>query len=109
MKKNYSEALIKTYLKINHSDPQKPLKKINQWIKNYGNQPELLTSAAKICKKAKLWDQAKDFIEEAINVNPTTENFFILGEILFHFGKIDSTCETYRKGLKIKITNESNE
>ena len=109
MKKNYSEALIKTYLKINHSDPQKPLKKINQWIKHYGNQPELLTSAAKICKKAKLWDQAKDFIEEAINANPSTENFFILGEILFHFGKIDSACETYRKGLKIKITNESNE
>ena len=53
MKKNYSAALIKTYLKINHSDPQKPLKKINQWLKNYGNQPELLTSAAKICKKAK--------------------------------------------------------
>jgi len=109
MKKNYSATLIKTYIKINHNDLQKPLKKINQWLKNYGNQPELLTSAAKVCKKAKLWDQAKDFIEEAINVNPTTENFFILGEILFHFGKIDSACETYRKGLKIKITNESNE
>ncbi len=109
MKRNYSEALIKTYLKINHSDPQKPLKKINQWIKDYGNQPELLTSAAKVCKKAKLWDQAKDFIEEAINVNPTTENLFILGEILFHFGKINSACETYRKGLKIKLSNESNE
>jgi len=109
MKRNYSEALIKTYLKINHSDPQKPLKKINQWIENYGNQPELLTSAAKICKKAKLWDQAKDFIEEAINVNPTTENLFILGEILFHFGKINSACETYRKGLNIKLSNESNE
>ncbi len=108
MKKNYSEILIKTYLKINHDDLQKPLKKIKQWIKKYGNQPELLTSAAKICKKAKLWDQAKVFIEDAISINPTAENFFILGEILFHFGKVDSACETYRKGLKIKITNEFN-
>ena len=41
-------------------------------------------------------------IERAIEIEPNDRNYFVLGEILFHFGKVDSACETYRKSIRAK-------
>ena len=57
---------------------------------------------AEVLMKDQRWEEAKECIEKAIEINPDSGNYFILGEILFHFGKVDSACETYRKSIRAK-------
>ena len=63
----------------------------NTWVKTFA------------AIKNEEWDEAKNLVEKAISIEAKEESFFILGEILFHFGKVDSACEAYRKGMKMKI------
>jgi HemY protein len=79
------------------------IKKLSHWIKKYPQQTELLLMTAKVRIKNEEWNEAKNLVEEAISIEATEESFCILGEILFHFGKVDSACEAYRKGMKMKI------
>ena len=81
---------------------EKVIKKISQWQKRYENNSKLMRIHAEILIKDQRWEEAKECIERAIEIEPNDRNYFVLGEILFHFGKIDSACETYRKSIRAK-------
>ena len=103
MKKEYSNDLVKTFIKIHSNQATDVIKKLSQWIEKYPQQTELLLMTAKVRIKNEEWHEAKNLVEKAISIETKEESFFILGEILFHFGKVDSACEAYRKGMKMKI------
>jgi len=97
LKKTFDEILVYTYISLNQDQSDKVIKKISQWQKRYENNSKLMRIHAEVLMKNQRWEEAKECIEKAIEINPDSKNYFILGEILFHFGKVDSACETYRK------------
>ena len=102
LKKTFDEILVYTYISLNQDQSDKVIKKISQWQKRYENNSKLMRIHAEVLVKNQRWEEAKECIEKAIEINPDSKNYFILGEILFHFGKVDSACETYRKSIRAK-------
>lgn len=102
LKKTFDEILIYNFISLNQDQPEKVIKKISQWQKRYENNSKLMRIHAEILIKDQRWEEAKECIERAIEIEPNDRNYFVLGEILFHFGKIDSACETYRKSIRAK-------
>ena len=102
LKKTFDEILVYTYISLNQDQSDKVIKKISQWQKRYENNSKLMRIHAEVLMKDQRWEEAKECIEKAIEINPDSGNYFILGEILFHFGKVDSACETYRKSIRAK-------
>ena len=102
LKKTFDEILVYTYISLNQDQSDKVIKKISQWQKRYENNSKLMRIYAEVLMKDQRWEEAKECIEKAIEINPDSKNYFILGEILFHFGKVDSACETYRKSIRAK-------
>ena len=102
LKKTFDEILVYTYISLNQDQSDKVIKKISQWQKRYENNSKLLRIHAEVLMKDQRWEEAKECIEKAIEISPDSRNYFILGEILFHFGKVDSACETYRKSIRAK-------
>lgn len=102
LKKTFDEILVYTYISLNQDQSDKVIKKISQWQKRYENNSKLMRIHAEVLMKNQRWEEAKECIEKAIEINPDSKNYFILGEILFHFGKVDSACETYRKSIRAK-------
>tara|TARA_Y100001947_G_C10346097_1_gene307852 strand:- start:2497 stop:3666 length:1170 start_codon:yes stop_codon:yes gene_type:complete len=102
LKKTFDEILVYTYISLNQDQSDKVIKKISQWQKRYENNSKLMRIHAEVLMKDQRWEEAKECIEKAIEINPDSKNYFILGEILFHFGKVDSACETYRKSIRAK-------
>ena len=102
LKKTFDEILVYTYISLNQDQSDKVIKKISQWQKRYENNSKLMRIHAEVLMKDQRWEEAKECIEKAIEINPDYGNYFILGEILFHFGKVDSACETYRKSIRAK-------
>ena len=102
LKKTFDEILVYTYISLNQDQSDKVIKKISQWQKRYENNSKLMRINAEVLMKDQRWEEAKECIEKAIEISPDSRNYFILGEILFHFGKVDSACETYRKSIRAK-------
>jgi len=102
LKKTFDEILIYTYISLNQDQSDKVIKKISQWQKRYVNNSKLMRIHAEVLMKDQRWKEAKECIEKAIEIDPDSRNYFILGEILFHFGKVDSACETFRKSIRAK-------
>ena len=102
LKKTFDEILIYTYISLNQDQSDKVIKKISQWQKRYENNSKLMRIHAEVLMKDQRWEEAKECIEKAIEISPDSRNYFILGEILFHFGKVDSACETFRKSIRAK-------
>ena len=102
LKKTFDEILVYTYISLNQDQSDKVIKKISQWQKRYENNSKLMRIHAEVLMKDQRWEEAKECIEKAIEISPDSRNYFILGEILFHFGKVDSACETYRKSIRAK-------
>ena len=102
LKKTFDEILIYTYISLNQDQSDKVIKKISQWQKRYVNNSKLMRIHAEVLMKDQRWKEAKECIEKAIEIDPDSSNYFILGEILFHFGKVDSACETFRKSIRAK-------
>ena len=102
LKKTFDEILVYTYISLNQDQSDKVIKKISQWQKRYENNSKLMRIHAEVLMKNQRWEEAKECIEKAIEISPDSRNYFILGEILFHFGKVDSACETYRKSIRAK-------
>ena len=102
LKKTFDEILIYTYISLNQDQSDKVIKKISQLQKRYVNNSKLMRIHAEVLMKDQRWKEAKECIEKAIEIDPDSSNYFILGEILFHFGKVDSACETFRKSIRAK-------
>ena len=102
LKKTFDEILVYTYISLNKDQSDKVIKKISHWQKRYENNSKLMRINAEVLMKDQRWEEAKECIEKAIEISPDSRNYFILGEILFHFGKVDSACETYRKSIRAK-------
>ena len=106
MKKNYAYSLVKMYTQLNIDDAQTSQKKISQWIKTHGNRDQLLIAAATICQKDKLWGQASRLLQESINITPSAEGLFKLGEVLSHLGKTESSNLAFKRALKLQSNLE---
>ena len=102
LKKTFDEILVYTFISLNQDQSDKVIKKISQWQKRYVNNSKLMRIHAEVLMKDQRWKEAKECIEKAIEIDPDSRNYFILGEILFHFGKVDSACETFRKSIRAK-------
>ena len=102
LKKTFDEILVYTFISLNQDQSDKVIKKISQWQKRYENNSKLMRIHAEVLMKDQRWEEAKECIEKAIEISPDSRNYFILGEILFHFGKVDSACETFRKSIRAK-------
>ena len=102
LKKTFDETLVYTFISLNQDQSDKVIKKISQWQKRYENNSKLMRIHAEVLMKDQRWEEAKECIEKAIEISPDSRNYFILGEILFHFGKVDSACETFRKSIRAK-------
>ncbi|MDE0742450.1 MAG: heme biosynthesis HemY N-terminal domain-containing protein [Woeseiaceae bacterium] len=106
LKKNYAYSLVKMYTQLNIDDAQTNQKKITQWIKTHGHRDELLIAVATICQKEKLWGQASRFLQESINITPSAEALFKLGEVLSHLGKTESSNLAFKRALKLQSNLE---
>ena len=99
LKRDWSAPLVRIYGRVEASDASKQLKKAERWLKNHGEDPDLLLTAARLCLRNELWGKARSYLETAIAVKPTPEAYHEYGRLLSQLGEGDAAAEAYREGL----------
>lgn len=99
LKSNWSGPLVRLFGKLDSSDPSRQLKRAEGWLKNRGDDPELLLAAARLCIRNELWGKARSYLETVISLRPTPDAYQEYGALLNQMGEADAAAAAYRDGL----------
>lgn len=99
LKSNWRGPLVQLFGLVEATDSSKQLKRAEGWLKNHGDDPDLLLAAARLCLRNELWGKARSYLETVISLRPTPDAYQVYGALLNEMGEADAAATAYRDGL----------
>lgn len=105
LKSNWNGSLVRLFGLVESGNASKQLKRAEGWLKNHGDDPDLLLAAARLCLRNELWGKARSYLETVIGIRPTPEAYQEYGALLNQMGEADAAALAFRDGLGM-VTSE---
>lgn len=99
LKRAWRAPLVRLYGVVEGKDPTRQLNKAEGWLKDHGEDADLLLSAARLCLRNELWGKARSYLETVIAIRPTPDAYQEYGRLLTQLGDGEAAAEAYRAGL----------
>jgi len=101
LRREWRPRLVRLFGMVEGTDAPRQLKKAENWLKNHGEDAELLLAAARLCLRNELWGKARSYLETVISIRPTPEAYQEYGRLLNQLGEGDAAADAYRAGLDL--------
>jgi len=101
LRREWRAPLVRLYGIVDGKDPTRQLKKAESWLKNHGEDADLLLTTARLCLRNELWGKARSYLETVIAIRPTPEAYQEYGRLLSQLGEGDAAADAYRSGLSL--------
>ncbi len=101
LKSQWDEELILKYGKLETSDPAKQLQRAESWLRDRGEDPDLLLTAARLCLQNQLWGKARSYLETSLAIRPRAGAYQVYGQLMERLGEADQASEAFRSGLAL--------
>ncbi len=103
LKKEWNAPLVRLFGELEARKPVTQLAALEDWLKQHGDQPELLLLAGRLCIRNKLWGRARSYFESALaQITDNSQR----AELYQELGKLNEQTEdssgalnAYRQGL----------
>jgi len=99
MKRHWNNQLVYLYGVVNASDHDKQLATAETWLKGNEKNPVLLLTLGRLCKRNKLWGKARAYLEASIGIQPRSDSYKELGELMEKLEEPDNAAKYFRQGL----------
>ena len=99
LRTDWRGPLVRLFGLVEATDTTKQLKRAEGWLKNHGEDPDLLLAAARLCLRNELWGKARSYLETVITMRPTPEAYREYGNLLTQMGETDAAADAYKDGL----------
>ncbi len=101
IKNTWDDDLVAVYGDIESPDSNRQLQQAEGWLKQRGENPTLLVTAAKLCMQNELWGKARSYLESSLGLRADAEAYQLYGALLEHFGEAENASDAFRSGLKL--------
>ncbi|MGH8540568.1 MAG: heme biosynthesis HemY N-terminal domain-containing protein [Stenotrophobium sp.] len=101
LNKEWDAGLVLLYGSLHEADAVSHLATIEQWLGRYGEKPELLATAGRVCLRNKLWGKARSYLEAALRLTPTPAAYLALAQLCEQTQNPDDAAKFYRQGLDL--------
>lgn len=99
LKRNFTPELIKLYAKVSIPSSHKQIDFAESFLQIRKDDDALFLSLGRLCMQQKLWGKARDYLENSLAINPNTETYALLGQLMEELGQIEKGQEYYKEGL----------
>jgi len=106
LKRSWRSPVVAYYGLVQAEDATRQLKKAEDWLKQHGEDADLLLAAARLCLRNELWGKARSYLETVIAIQPTPDAYQEYGKLLNQLGEGEAAAEAYRNGLNL-VAGES--
>ncbi len=103
LKRGWYPALAEKFGYLNADDSTAQLACVEEWIKQHGEQKELLLLAGRLCLKNQLWGRARTYLESLLDSAPSAEVWHELGRLYEQTGENSQASQAYEKGLALAL------
>lgn len=100
LKREWRAELVLLYGDLKTATPEKLLGRVEQWVKERGDDAALLSAAGSLCATAGLWGKARSYLETSIRLEPRPRTYQRLGQLLQELGQPEAAMQAFRKGLE---------
>jgi HemY protein len=101
LKRTWDGRLVRAFGEVRGGDPLKQLRMAEGWLKDHGEDADLLLTAARLCMANELWGKARSYLETTIGIRPEPRSYALYGELLDKLGEHEAAARAYQAGLKI--------
>lgn len=102
LKREWNPALALTFGDLNSEDQTAQLATVEDWLKKYGEEPELLLVAGRLCLRNRLWGRARSYFEASQKNQSRPEALLELGRLFEEINEKEEARSAYRQGLELK-------
>jgi HemY protein len=99
VKRNWNDQLVYLYGLIESSDPDKQLATAEGWLKGNENNPVLLLTLGRLCKRNKLWGKAQSYLDASLGIQARSDSYKELGQLMEQLEEPDKAASYFRQGL----------
>ena len=99
LRSEWRGPLVRLFGLVEATDTTKQLKRVESWLSNHSEDPDLLLAAARLCLRNELWGKARSYLETVISLRPTPEAYQEYGALLTQMGEADAAADAFRDGL----------
>src|SRR3546814_9180558 len=100
LKKEWDADLAAIYGELHADDPLSQLASIENWLNQYGERPELLITAGRVCLRNKLWGKARSYLDAMLRVAPSAAAYLELARLSEMTQNTADAQRFYRQGLE---------
>jgi HemY protein len=101
LKTTWDAELVQRYGETESGDPQKQLKRVEEWLPAHPDDAALLLTAARLCMRNELWGKARSYLEAALALSPDAQLYQLYGKLLDQLGERDRAADAFRSGLAL--------
>lgn len=99
LKRSWNPELALAFADLQAEDSVSQLASVEAWLREYGDKPELLLTAGRLCLRNQLWGRARSYLESCARSEQLPEAWLELGKLHQRQGDSDSALQAYSKGL----------
>ena len=99
LKSNWHQCLVEAYGRLDIKDSTKQLALGEQWLVKYPQDPILLLTLGRICRRMGFLGKAKDYMKSTIYIAPSAQAYYELATVLDLLGDTKNSSDIYRQGL----------
>jgi len=102
LKREWNPSLALTFGDLQSEDRTAQLSTVEDWLKKYGEEPELLLVAGRLCLRNRLWGRARSYFEASQKNQSRPEALLELGRLFEEINEKEEARSAYRQGLELK-------
>lgn len=95
----WHSQLVIQFGELQSATPEKQLVQGEKWLQKHRDDPDLLLALGLICQRLSFWGKARDYLSAAATMQPSTQAFISLAEVLEKVGDSGASADSYRRGL----------
>ncbi|KGI78759.1 heme biosynthesis protein HemY, partial [Oleiagrimonas soli] len=99
LRRQWSPALVAAYGQLQGQDVEGRLRRAEGWLDAHPGDATLLTALGRMCVRIQLWGKARQYLSQALALEPSAEAWEILGETYAGQGNPLLAQQCYRNAL----------
>lgn len=107
MKSRWDARLTLLYGELKTEDQTGQLAAVEGWLKQYGDEPELLLVAGRLCLRNRLWGRARSYFENSLTGQSRPDALLELGRLLDDIDQEAEARQAYRQGLELVVSGKT--
>jgi HemY protein len=102
LKHEWSASLVLLFGDLECADRTAQLATVENWLKQYGEEPELLLVAGRLCLRNRLWGRARSYFEASQKNQSRPDALLELGRLFEEINEKEEARSAYRRGLELR-------